>query len=106
MDVEVAGMSGICGATHKEQHLHKPKAWSRVSVAILMCGDLAKMNVSRKGREICSSQHFQIPHRLLPCPSHLLSGSAAKCRDSLVFAGFCQSTRRHFGRAPGYFFGS
>lgn len=36
MDMEVTGMRGLCGATHQEQHLHKPKAWSRESVAILM----------------------------------------------------------------------
>lgn len=99
MDVEVTGMRGLCGATH-QQHLHKPEAWSRESVAILMFGDLAKTNVSRKGKEICSSQHLQIPH------SCCFPGSAAKCPDTLAFAGFCQSTRKHFGRAPRYFFGS
>lgn len=62
MDVEVTGMRGLCGATHQEQHLHKHKAWSTKGVAILMFGDLAKMKVSRKGKEICSSQHLQIPH--------------------------------------------
>lgn len=54
-------MRGLCGATHQEQHLHKPKAGSSEGVAILMFGDLAKMKVSRKGKEICSSQHLQIP---------------------------------------------
>lgn len=62
MDLGMTGMRGLCGATHQEQHLHKPKAWSSESAAILMFGDLAKMNVSRKGKEICSSQHLQIPH--------------------------------------------
>lgn len=61
MDVEVTGMRGLCGATHQERLLHRPKAWSSKSVAMLMFGDLAKMNASRKDK-ICSSQHLQIPH--------------------------------------------
>lgn len=47
---------------HTRSSISKPKAQSRESVAILMFGDLAKMNVSRKDKEICSSQHLQIPH--------------------------------------------
>lgn len=83
-------MRGLCGATHQEQHLHRPKAWSRKSVAILMFGDLAKMSVSRKGKEICSSQHLQIPHS---CCFPALSTfsveqlpSALTCWRLLVFA--------------------
>lgn len=60
-------MRGFSGPSDTEQHLHhKPRAWNRESMAVLMFGDLVtlpvlKMSVWKKGKEICPSQHFQIP---------------------------------------------
>lgn len=84
MDVEVTGMRGLCGATH-QQHLHKPKAWSRESVTILMFGDLAKTNVSRARRSahlstskfpIAAASLDQLPSALTHW--HLLASARAQ----------------------------